>query len=110
LDAVAYNVATNNLAGYAVTVQSQTATMVADTAGNPDSIPIGALSARDGATGTFTYVPVAGPAAQDGTTVHTQATRSAEGGDNLTTDFQVVIPFVNSDTYDATIDYVAATL
>ena len=111
LDAVAYNVATNNLAGYAVTVQSQTATMVADTAGNTDSIPIGALSARDGAaTGTFTYAPVAGPAATDGTTVHTQPTRSAEGGDNLTTDFQVVIPFVNSDTYDATIDYVAATL
>jgi hypothetical protein len=92
--------------GYAVTVQSRSATMVG-TGTNADSIPIGALSARD--TGG-TYAPVAGPAAADGTPVHTQATRSAEGGDDLSTDFQVVIPFVNSDTYTATLDYVAATL
>jgi hypothetical protein len=108
LDAVAYNVATNNLAGYAVTVQSTSATMDG-TAPNTDSIPIEALGARDGA-GTAAYLAVAGPAATAGTTVHTQATRSAAGGDPLTTDFQVVIPFVNSDTYDATINYVAATL
>ncbi len=108
LDAVTYNVATNNLAGYAVTVQSRSATMVG-TGANADSIPIGALGARDGA-GTAAYVAVAGPAAAVGTTVHTQTTRSVQGGDPLTTDFQVVIPFVNSDTYTAVIDYVAATL
>ncbi len=110
LGVVDYNVETNNLAGYAVTVQSQTDTMLATAAGNLDSIPIGALSARDGGVGTFTYVPVADSTSLVGTTVHTQATRSAENGDALSTDFQVDIPFVNSDTYTATLDYVAATL
>lgn len=104
---VDYTVTTNNVGGYAVTVQSQSDTM-AGTGANPDSIPIGALGARD--TGATAYTPVAGPAALDGTTVHTQAIRSAESGDALSTDFQVVIPFVNSDTYTATLDYVASTL
>ena len=103
--AVSYTVETNNLAGYSVTVQSQTPTMVATAVGNADSIPIAAMTARDGGAGTYT------PLSSTGTvTVHTQATRSLEGGDDLATDFQVTIPFVNSDTYRATLDYIATTL
>lgn len=104
--AVTFNVQTNNLAGYAVTVQSRTATMVAAATGNTDSIPIGALSVRETGTTPYTAMTATAP----GATVHTQATRSAQGGDALSNDYQVVIPFVNTDTYSATLDYVAATL
>jgi hypothetical protein len=106
--AVAYTVLTNNLAGYSVTVQSQTATLAPTAVGNTDSIPIGALSARDSTATAFTAVNAVGTAAT--ATVHTQDERSAELGDALTTDFRVVIPFVNTDTYSATLDYVATTL
>ena len=102
---VTYNVQTNNLAGYTVTVQSETDTMIADNPDNTDSIPIGALSVRE--TGETAYTPLSDtvPAL-----VHSQEDRSVADGDELSTDFQVVIPFVNSDNYDATLNYVATTL
>jgi hypothetical protein len=103
--AVTMNVATNNLLGYAVTVQSATPTLAATAAGNTDSIPIGALSVRE--TGTVPYTPLSNTAP---VTVHSQPTRSAEGGDTVSNDYQVVIPFVNEDTYTATLNYVATTL
>jgi hypothetical protein len=103
--AVSLTVETNNLAGYAVTVQSQTTTMAATAVGNTDSIPIGALSVRETGTTPFTTLSdaVAVP-------VHTQATRSEQGGDLLGNDYKVTIPFVNEDTYTVTLDYVATTL
>jgi len=107
--AVTFKVETNNTAGYAVTVQSKTATM-AGTAGNLNTIPIGALSVKE----TAGAVNVTNAAYKTVTTsaqqVHTQATKSAVGGDGLSNDYKVVIPFVNSDTYTATLDYVATTL
>ncbi len=104
--AVSYKVTTNNLAGYAVTVQAATATLLPTATGNTDSIPIAALSVKGDAAGaTYTSVSNATP-----TTVHTQATRSAAAGDNLVDGYQVVIPFVNQDTYHVTLNYVASTL
>ena len=105
LGVVDFNVETNNFAGYNVTVQSRTSTMVGDLPLNADSIPIGALSVRENDTIPYTAVSSASPV-----TVHTQATRSAEGGDDLSNDYSVAIPFVNQDTYTATLDYIAATL
>jgi hypothetical protein len=102
---VTLNVETNNLAGYAVTVQSETATLAAGTPGNVDAIPVGALSVRETGTTPFSAMSAANTAV-----VHTQTTRSAEGGDALSNDYQVDIPFVNEDTYTATLDYVATTL
>jgi hypothetical protein len=102
--AVTFNVATNNTAGYAVTVQSAAATMVG-TGGNTESIPIGALSVRE--TGTTPYTPLSSTAP---VSVHRQLTHSVAAGDSLSNDYQVVIPFVNSDTYHATLNYVATTL
>ena len=102
--AVTFNVKTNSLAGYSVTVQSQTATL-AGTSGNVDAIPIAALSVRE--TGTTTYTAMSD---QGTAVVHTQTTRSDELGDELSNDYQVIIPFVNEDTYTATLDYVATTL
>ncbi len=103
--AVTFNVSTNNLAGYAVTVQAESPTLAPAAVGNPDSIPIGALAVRE--TGAATYQPLSDV---DSVTVHTQPTRSALGGDELTNDYRVAIPFVNEDTYTATLDYVATTL
>ncbi|HYQ62516.1 hypothetical protein [Actinophytocola sp.] len=103
--AVTFNVETNNLAGYAVTVQSQTTTMTPGVAGNTDSIPIGALSVRE--TDGTAFIPVSGTAP---VTVDAKDTRSAQGGDALSNDYEIVIPFVNEDTYSATLDYIATTL
>lgn len=103
-EAVAFTVETNNLAGYNVTVQSATSTLVAETAGNADSIPIGALSVSEAGT-TFTGISAATPFV-----VHSQTTRSEEGGDDLTNDYRIDIPFVNTDTYSATLNYIATTL
>ena len=101
--AVDFNVRTNNISGYTVTVQAATATLVAATSGNTDSIPIGALSVREG---TNVFVPLSNTSS---VTVHDQDTESAELGDALTNDYRVVIPFVNSDTYTVTINYIAST-
>jgi len=104
--AVSMLVTTNNQAGYAVTVQARTATLrPANTTTNTDSIPIGNLGVRE--TGTTDYTPVSSTAP---VTVHSQTTRSAQGGDTIRNDYQVEIPFVNSDTYSVTLDYIATTL
>jgi len=104
--AVTFNVETNNVAGYAVTVQSTAATMLpADTGANMDSIPIAALTVRE--TGGSTFDGLSSTAALQ---VHTQAERSANGGDSLSNDFRLRIPVVNADTYSATLNYVASTL
>ncbi|TDW24388.1 hypothetical protein [Kribbella kalugense] len=105
LGAVTMNVATNNLAGYAVTVESATATMAAGAPTNLDSVPIGALSVRESAT--TNYAALSSTVVR---TVHTQSTRSIEAGDTISNDYQVVIPFVNEDTYTATLNYIATTL
>lgn len=104
--AVTMLVETNNIAGYSVTVQAADNELLpADTTANTDVIPIGALSVRETGTTSYTALSDTNPV-----TVHTQATRSASGGDAISNDYQVVIPFVNADLYTATLDYVATTL
>lgn len=102
---VTYNVETNNETGYTVTVQSDDAEMLpADPVANPDTIPIGDLTVRESGLGAYTPV-----SAVDGVVVHDQAVRSVNGGDALSTDFEMRIPTVNADTYSATLNYLAAT-
>jgi len=50
---VAYNVETNNLAGYSVSVTSSHCRVTATLTGKSDVIPIGDLSASDSGLGTF---------------------------------------------------------
>jgi hypothetical protein len=102
---VTFNVQTNNLGGYAVTVESATPTLTPAIGTNPDSIPIADLSVRE--SGTTSFTPLSNVAS---VTVHSQATRSAQGGDSLSDDYRVSVPFVNQDSYSATLDYVATTL
>ena len=100
---VTFNVRTNNASGYIVTAQAATPTLVAAEPGNVDSIPIAALSVREGAAA---FAPMSSATAVP---VHSQATKSDELGDELSNDYQVVVPFVNSGTYTATLNYIAST-
>jgi hypothetical protein len=102
--AVQFNVETNNVAGYAVTVQPAKDVLLPILGGNPDFIPIGALTVK-GDSATYTPLSFTTPV-----TVHSQPDRSANGGDALTNDFQIRIPVVNADTYRATLNYIATTL
>src|ERR1041384_2061344 len=102
---VTFTVTTNNLAGYAVTVQSRTASLAPTASGDTAALPIGALPVREPGTGTFPPV-----SDQESVVVHSQDTRSAAEGDALSNDYRVQIPFVNEDTYTTTLDYIATTL
>ena len=104
-DAVAFNVNTNNIGGYNVTVQAETPTLVPTVETNTDSIPIRNLSVRD-ATKTE-YTPLSNTTAL---VVNTKATRSVAAGDDYSHDYSVDIPFVADDTYSATLNYVATAL
>ena len=107
LGAVDFTVQTNNSLGYAVTVKAATANMVG-TGTNAEVIPTSALTVRETDSGDA-YTPLTSGVAA-ATTVHTQNTKSAEAGDTLSNDYQLVVPFVNEDTYTATLNYVATTL
>lgn len=101
--AVAMTVTTNNRTGYTVSVQAA-ATMAPVTAGNTDSIPIANLKVKEtGSAGGYTSLSATTPV-----TVHSQAGKSLSTGDPVSNDFQLAIPFVNSDTYRVTLNYVAA--
>ncbi|MDQ1414774.1 MAG: hypothetical protein QOF81_387 [Acidimicrobiaceae bacterium] len=104
--AVTYTVETNNPTGYAVTVQSSADTMTPVLPlTTPDTIPIAALTVRQSGGGAYTALNSTGTAVQ----VHTQGTRSADGGDHLSTDYQIRIPVVAAGTYTAVLNYVATT-
>jgi hypothetical protein len=98
--AVTYNVETNNVDGYTVTVQSASAAMAPATP-NGDTIPIADLTVRESGGGSFA------PVTTGTVIVHSQAGRSSNGGDNLSTDFRMRIPTVKDDTYTATLNYLA---
>lgn len=101
--AVTMNVLTNNKTGYTVSVQAAGSTMAAVTTGNTDSIPIANLKVRETGTTTYTSLNNSSPV-----TVHSQATKSASSSEAVSNDFSLAIPFVNSDTYRVTLNYVAA--
>lgn len=99
--AVAFNVLTNDIAGYNVTVQSNGTALAPTTVGNTDSIPMAALTVSNGGANSFA------PISNVPDVVWAQGTRSASAGDNHSNDYRMLIPFVNSDTYTTTLNYVA---
>jgi hypothetical protein len=101
--AVTMNVLTNNLLGYQVTVQAAS-NVLTGSVGNSNTIPIANLKVRE------TGAPVFTPMSNLVTVVHAQLNRSGSSGDTISNDYQVDIPFVNSDTYTVSLDYVASTL
>jgi large repetitive protein len=100
--AVTMTVTTNSPTGYTVTVQAGAPDLVPQTPGNPDLIPIAALRVRE--SGTTAYAPLSAPVR-----VHTQQSASSPAGDAISNDYTMTIPFVRSDTYTATLTYIAAT-
>ncbi|CAO5163189.1 Staphylococcus aureus surface protein A (modular protein) [Frankia sp. AiPs1] len=102
--AVTMTVTTNSANGYTVAVQGTSPTLTPATPGNGDSIPMGSLLVR--APGTSGFQPLSDVAAVN---VHSQGQQSAPNGDAISNDYSIHIPFVASDTYSTTLDYIAAT-
>ena len=100
---VSMTVTTNSTTGYFVTVRSQNPTLVGITPGNPESIPIGLLGVRE--SGPLPFQPVSTTAQ----VIHNQSGPSAPGGDAISNDYRMEIPFVPSDTYTTTLEYIAST-
>ena len=97
-----FNVLTNSINGYDVTVRSQSSVMEpVDPLVNSHRIPISALSVNDGNS----YVPLT----TDAQTVWTQDTPSANLGDNRDHDFNLDIPSVKAADYSVTLEYIAST-
>lgn len=101
---VNYKVETNNFAGYAVTIEPESAALTGAISGNSDVIDSAALTVQ---TGTDTYSPLT---LGTPVTVATKTARSAAGGDSLGSAFRMTVPFVNADVYSGTFNYVATTL
>lgn len=99
--AVAYNVLTNNVGGYTVSVTA--ADDVLTPAGtSTDTIPIGNLAVRAGGDGAYTAL-----SADNAVNLREKDTRSASDGDDYADDYRVNIPFVADDVYSVTLNYVA---
>ena len=74
--------------------------------GNTDVIPSNDLEVSGPAQGgAFVHLAFGTP-----TVVATKASASAAGGDTITNDYRITIPFVRPDTYTGTLNYVATTL
>jgi hypothetical protein len=103
--AVTMRVTTNNFAGYAVTVAPLADSLTGETAGNNDTIPTDSLNVER--TGVGPYTPLAFGAPVE---VARKTSASAAGGDPISNDYKITIPFVQPDTYTGTLEYVATTL
>jgi hypothetical protein len=99
---VTMKVTTNDSLGYTVTVQANGALMTGATVGNTDTIAASALQVRETGTTPYTALSAVTPV-----TVHNQNAKSAAAGDTINNDFQMLIPFVNADTYSVGLTYVA---
>jgi uncharacterized repeat protein (TIGR01451 family) len=100
---VTMTVTTNNPGGYLVSVQPTAPALTGTVPGNTETVPIGQLRVRESGTGPFRPLSDLAPL-----TVHRQDTPSAPGGDAVSNDYQVEIPFVPSDTYSAELDYIVS--
>jgi hypothetical protein len=100
--AVNMNAKTNNRTGYNVTVQAATATLTGATVGNTDTIPVSSLTVHNTSA---VYTPLSNTSA---VTTANSAVKSASTGDTVSNDYQIVIPWVNADTYSVTLDYILA--
>ena len=80
------------------------AVLTPTTPGNTDTIPVSNLHVRR--TGDAAFTPLA-----DGSQVLVQIRSgpSAAGGDPLSNDYQIDIPFVRPDDYTIALDYIAMT-
>lgn len=95
-------VTTNNLDGYAVTVQAASAELTPAQPGNTATIPVGNLQVRESGTSVFRPISSDAPLL-----IHEQPGPSALNGDAIVNDFEAYIPFVPADDYSGTLTYIA---
>ncbi|WP_326819912.1 DUF7927 domain-containing protein [Streptosporangium sp. NBC_01756] len=100
--AVTMTVTTNNLDGYAVTVQAASAELTPAQPGNTATIPVGNLQVRESGTSVFRPISSDAPLL-----IHEQPGPSALNGDAIVNDFEAYIPFVPADDYSGTLTYIA---
>jgi uncharacterized repeat protein (TIGR01451 family) len=101
--AVGMTVTTNDPGGYAVTVQAETPSLVALHPNNSAVIGIDQLRVRESSGSVFE--PLSN---LNALVVHQQSAASAPHGDAVSNDYQIHIPFVPSDTYEGTLDYIVS--
>ena len=104
-NAVTMTVTTNCVTGYTVTAQATGPTLTPNLSNNPNSIPVGALKAREHGTSAFTSL-----SASSAVVLHSQHTASAAAGDAISNDYELAVPVVESGTYSVTINYIAMTM
>jgi hypothetical protein len=100
--AVNMTVTTNCVAGYTVTVRGLDDQLRAS--GSTDTIALDRLAVRANGETQFHPLSIDAPL-----TVHSQDRASATGGDAVSNDYQVQIPFVSSGTYSTTLEYIVTT-
>jgi uncharacterized repeat protein (TIGR01451 family) len=103
-EAVAMTVTTNSTTGYTVSVLADSPWLSALSPLNNSVIDIARMRVRESGTSSYQQMSADSPVV-----VHTQSTPSSPQGDAVSNDFQLDIPFVPSDTYSNTLDYIAAT-
>lgn len=100
-EAVNLTVTTNSVGGYAVSVRADEAELTAP--GTADTIPVQRLGVRPSGDDTVPFTPVDPSRAVE---VHRQDRPSAPGGDAVSNDYRVEIPFVDAAEYGTTLEYV----
>ncbi|WP_216363487.1 putative Ig domain-containing protein [Subtercola boreus] len=100
--AVTMTVDTNSNGGYLVAVQSESSVLTPLAVSNPETIPLANLSVK--ASNSSVFVPLAMTPFVVANITHA----SAPGGDGVSNDFRVDIPFVPSDTYSGTLTYIVS--
>jgi hypothetical protein len=103
-EAVGMTVTTNSTTGYQVSVQGTGGSMTPQTPNNASEIAIDQLRVRESGTSLFRSI-----SASFALIVHQQSTASSPYGDAVSNDYEISIPFVDSDTYSTELEYVATT-
>jgi len=103
---VTMTVTTNNFAGYNVTVQAAAASLTGAAGGNTDTIPTSDIEV-DGPVQAGAFAPLSDTVPL---IVATKPAASAVGGDTITNNYRISIPFVQPDSYTGTLNYIATTL
>ena len=102
--AVVMTVFTNSATGYLVSVRAVSDRLTAATPGNDESIPVGLVNVRgDAQRGEFVPLSEDTPVV-----VENRIGASSPGGDAVSNDYRVDIPFVTPDTYTGTLEYIVS--
>jgi hypothetical protein len=100
-NAVQMTVITNSTGGYNVTVRGEDESLTGARSGNTDPLVLGRLHVKDSSQSSYTPL-----SAVDPILVRTRPVRPTPSGDAVSNDYEVDIPFVASDTYSTTLEYV----